>query len=86
MGKYVDGLMLRVPKRNLEAYRRVAKVVEKARPEHGVLALPEGVADQVRRGKLTSFPQSMNLKDDERPPSPQLCISRAPSGIASERR
>jgi uncharacterized protein YbaA (DUF1428 family) len=33
--------------------------------EHGALEYHECVADDVKPGKLTSFPQSVQLKDDE---------------------
>ena len=62
---YIDGFVLPVPKRNLEAYRRMARTSGKVWREHGALAYMEGVADDVKVGKHTSFPQSVKLKPGE---------------------
>ncbi|MBA2351278.1 MAG: DUF1428 domain-containing protein [Betaproteobacteria bacterium] len=63
--QYVDGFVLPVPKENLPAYRRMAQKAGKIWKEHGALAYLECVADDVKPGKLTSFPQSVKLKADE---------------------
>jgi uncharacterized protein YbaA (DUF1428 family) len=65
MGKYVDGFVLPVPKANLEAYRRVAENAGKVWREHGALEYVECVADDVKPGELTSFPQAVKLEPDE---------------------
>ena len=65
MATYVDGFVLPVPKKNLAAYRRIAKLAGKVWREHGALEYIEGVADDVKRGKWTSFPQSVKLKPGE---------------------
>jgi uncharacterized protein YbaA (DUF1428 family) len=62
---YVDGFVVPVPKRNLEAYRRMARTAGKVWREHGALQYIEGVADDVKAGKHTSFPQSVKLKPGE---------------------
>src|SRR5512145_1219084 len=62
---YVDGFVVPVPKRNLEAYRRMARTAGKVWREHGALQYVEGVADDVKAGKHTSFPQSVKLKPGE---------------------
>jgi uncharacterized protein YbaA (DUF1428 family) len=62
---YVDGFVLPVPKKNLPAYRRMAKLGCKVWLEHGALEYVECVADDVKPGKHTSFPQSVKLKADE---------------------
>jgi uncharacterized protein YbaA (DUF1428 family) len=62
---YIDGFVVPVPKRNLEAYRRMARTASKVWREHGALAYMEGVADDVKPGKRTSFPQSVKLKSGE---------------------
>jgi uncharacterized protein YbaA (DUF1428 family) len=62
---YVDGLVLPVPKKNLAAYRRMAQTVGKVWREHGALEYVECVADDVKLGKHTSFPQSVKLKPGE---------------------
>ena len=62
---YVDGFVVPVPKRKLDAYRRMARLAGKVWREHGALAYFEGVADDVKPGKHTSFPQSVKLKAGE---------------------
>ena len=62
---YVDGFLLPVPKKNLAAYRRMARKAGKIWKEHGALEYRECVADDVKPGKVTSFPQSVKLKNNE---------------------
>jgi uncharacterized protein YbaA (DUF1428 family) len=62
---YVDGFVLPVPKANIEAYRRIARKCGKIWKEYGALAYVECAADDVKPGKLTSFPQAVKLKPDE---------------------
>jgi uncharacterized protein YbaA (DUF1428 family) len=62
---YADGFVLPVPKRNLAAYRRMAQLAGKVWREHGALQYVECVADDVKPGKHTSFPQSVKLKRGE---------------------
>lgn len=62
---YVDGFVLPVPKKNLAAYRRMARKAGKVWMEHGALQFRECVAEDVKPGKLTSFPQSVKLKPGE---------------------
>ena len=62
---YVDGFVLPVPKSNVEKYREIATKAGKVWREHGALEYRECVADDVKSGEVTSFPQSVNLKDDE---------------------
>ena len=62
---YVDGFVVPVPKRNLAAYRRMARKAGSVWRDHGALAYTECVADDVKPGKYTSFPQSVKLKPGE---------------------
>src|SRR5688572_24730144 len=62
---YVDGYVLPVPKKKLQAYRRMAEKAAKVWREHGALEYKECVADDVKKGKWTSFPQSVKLKAGE---------------------
>ncbi len=62
---YVDGIVVPVPRKNLAAYRRMARKSGKVWREHGALQYVECVADDVKPGKLTSFPQSVRLKRGE---------------------
>ena len=62
---YVDGFVVPVPTKNLAAYRRMSRKAGEVWREHGALEYRECVADDVKPGKLTSFPQSVKLKPDE---------------------
>ena len=62
---YVDGFVLPVPKKNLAAYRALARMSGKIWMELGALEYVECVADDVQPGKLTSFPQAVQLKRGE---------------------
>eukprot|EP01114_Cavostelium_apophysatum_P001533 TRINITY_DN11330_c0_g1_i1.p1 TRINITY_DN11330_c0_g1~~TRINITY_DN11330_c0_g1_i1.p1 ORF type:complete len:120 (+),score=32.62 TRINITY_DN11330_c0_g1_i1:494-853(+) len=62
---YVDGFVLPLPKANLEQYRELATLSATVWREHGALEYRECIADDVKPGKLTSFPQSVNLQDGE---------------------
>ena len=63
--RYVDGYVLPVPKKNVAAYRRMAQKAGKVWRDHGALEFIECVADDVKPGKHTSFPQSVKLKPAE---------------------
>jgi uncharacterized protein YbaA (DUF1428 family) len=62
---YVDGFVLAVPKKNLKAYRQLSRKAGKLWIEHGALNYRECVADDVKPGKHTSFPQAVKLKPGE---------------------
>lgn len=62
---YVDGFVLPVPKKKIKAYRSMAKKASKVWRDHGALDYMECVADDVKPGKVTSFPQSIKLKAGE---------------------
>ena len=63
--RYVDGFVVPVPKKKLQAYRRMAKAAGKVWREHGALEYIECAADDVKWGKRTSFPRSVKLKPGE---------------------
>ncbi|CAG0902315.1 unnamed protein product [Cyprideis torosa] len=50
---------------NLEAYRQLAEVAASVWREHGALEYIECLADDVPEGEVTSFPMSVQLKEDE---------------------
>jgi uncharacterized protein YbaA (DUF1428 family) len=62
---YVDGFVVPVPKKSLNAYRSMARKAGKVWREHGALEFRECVADDVKAGKWTSFPRSVKLKPRE---------------------
>ncbi len=62
---YTDVFVLPVPQKNKAEYRKLAELGEKVWLEHGALSYVEIEADDVKPGKWTSFPQSVELKEDE---------------------
>lgn len=65
MARYVDGFVLPLPQSNLEAYRAFSEMAGKIWLEYGALEYVECIADDVKPGKLTSFPQAVNLEPGE---------------------
>jgi uncharacterized protein YbaA (DUF1428 family) len=63
--KYVDCFVIPVPKKNFNEYKKIARVFSKVCCEYGALEYTECVADDVKPGKHTSFPQSVKLKAGE---------------------
>jgi uncharacterized protein YbaA (DUF1428 family) len=62
---YIDGFVLAVPSANLDQYKQMAELAGSVWMEHGALQYVEAVADDVQPGKLTSFPQAVQLKEGE---------------------
>lgn len=62
---YVDGFVLPVPKDRIEDYRALAETAGRIWLEYGALEYVECIADDVKSGELTSFPQAVQLRDDE---------------------
>jgi len=65
MAHYVDGFVVPVPKRKIDAYRRIARKAGKIWREHGALEYRECIGDDVPMGKITSFPRSVKVKRGE---------------------
>jgi uncharacterized protein YbaA (DUF1428 family) len=64
-GKYVDSFLIPLPKKNLKKYTAMAKLCGKVWREHGAIDYVECLADDVTKGKVTSFPRSVKLKSGE---------------------
>jgi uncharacterized protein YbaA (DUF1428 family) len=62
---YVDGFVIPVPKKKLGEYKKMAKIAAKVWLDHGAINYVEAMADDVKTGKITSFPQSVKLKKGE---------------------
>lgn len=62
---YIDGFIVPVPKKNVAAYRSMSRKAGKVWREHGALDYRECIADDVKVGKLTSFPRSVKMKANE---------------------
>jgi len=63
--KYVEGFVVPVPKKKLDEYKKLARKFGKIIKEHGAVDYVECVADDVKPGKVTSFPQAVKLKRTE---------------------
>jgi uncharacterized protein YbaA (DUF1428 family) len=63
--KYVDGFVVPVPKNKVDEYRKMARRASKLWREHGALEFRECIAEDVSRGKLTSFPKSVQQGRNE---------------------
>ncbi|MGK9234277.1 DUF1428 family protein [Inquilinus limosus] len=62
---YADGFVLAVPKARLEEYKEMARRAGAVWKEYGALAYVECIGDDVPYGELTSFPRSVQAKEDE---------------------
>ena len=63
--RYVDGYVLPVPKKNLRAYRRLAKNAGRIWREHGALEYREWVGDDLKVKFGVPFPRLVKAKPDE---------------------
>ena len=63
--KYVDGYILPVPKKNLKAYIRMARMGERMWRKHGALDYKECVGDDLKTKWGIPFPRMMKLKPGE---------------------
>ncbi len=62
---YVDGFVIPVPKARLDDYKDMSRKAGALWRELGAREFRECVGDDVKPGKLTSFPQSVDLQDGE---------------------
>ena len=65
MPRYISSFVTPVPKKNLAKYKKIAQRTAKVFRDHGAVSYTECVADDVKPGKITSFPQSVKLKKGE---------------------
>ena len=63
--RYVDGYVLPVPRKNLQAYRRMAEKAGKIWREHGALEYRECAGNDLNVKWGVSFPRRMKLKRGE---------------------
>ena len=62
---YVDGFILAVPEKNIEAYRKMSEDAGKIWMEYGALAYVETLADDVPEGKVTDFYRAVKCEEGE---------------------
>ena len=65
MPNYIDAIVIPVPRDNLETYKRMSAEWGKAHLRHGALYYSDSISDDAQPGKVTSFPQAVQLKDGE---------------------
>ncbi|MEX2301940.1 MAG: DUF1428 domain-containing protein [Bryobacterales bacterium] len=63
--KYVDGYVLPVPVKHLQAYRRMSQKAGKIWREHGALEYRECAGDDLKVKGLASFPKQIKAKRGE---------------------
>lgn len=62
---YVDGFVVPIPKKNIEAYRKIAKIAGKVWRDHGALAYVEAVGDDLDTKFGSTFPKTVKVKPGE---------------------
>ena len=62
---YVDGFVIPVPKKNLAAYRRIARKAAKVWRDHGALEVLECSGEDLQMKFSMSFPKLVKLKRGE---------------------
>jgi uncharacterized protein YbaA (DUF1428 family) len=65
MARYVDGYVLPVPKRKVEAYRRMAQSAGRIWRDHGALEFRECVGDDLNVKMGVPFPRRIKVKPGE---------------------
>jgi uncharacterized protein YbaA (DUF1428 family) len=62
MARYVDGFVLPLPKKNVQAYRRMSQKAGKVWRDHGALEYRECVGDDLKVKGVASFPRLVKTK------------------------
>ena len=65
MARYVDGFLLAVPKRKIEAYRQMSKKAGKVWKDYGALQYVESVGNDLKVKMGVSFTRLIKLKPGE---------------------
>jgi len=65
MARYVDGFVLPIPKKNVQAYRRIAQQAARVWREHGALEYRECVGDDLKVKGVVPFPRLARCKPGE---------------------
>lgn len=65
MPRYVDGYVLPVPKKHIQAYRRIAQKAGRVWRDHGALEVRECVGDDLKVKMGTAFPRLARVKPGE---------------------
>jgi uncharacterized protein YbaA (DUF1428 family) len=65
MARYVDGFVLPVPKKKVQAYRRMAQKAGKVWREHGAVEFRECVGDDLKVKGMVPFTRTVRAKPGE---------------------
>src|SRR5438128_609255 len=65
MSTYIDAIVIPVPREKLDTYKRMSAEWGKAHIRYGALYYSDSISDDAQPGKLTSFPQAVQLKEGE---------------------
>ena len=65
MGRYIDGFIIPIKKKNVKDYLKMAKVGCKVWMEHGALDYYECIGDELKIPYGLTFPKMCKLKSDE---------------------
>jgi uncharacterized protein YbaA (DUF1428 family) len=65
MSHYIDAIVIPVPRARLDTYKCMSKEWGEAHLRHGALYYSDAISDDAQPGKLTSFPQAVQLANDE---------------------
>ena len=62
---YIEAVVIPVPRAKLDTYKRMSEEWGNAHVRHGALYYSDAISDDAQPGKVTSFPQAVQLKEDE---------------------
>lgn len=62
---YIDCFVIPVPRDQLDTYKRMSAEWGDAHLRRGALYYSDAISDDAQPGKVTSFPQAVQLKDGE---------------------
>jgi uncharacterized protein YbaA (DUF1428 family) len=65
MARYVDGFLLPIPKKNVDAYKKIAVKAGKIWREHGALEYRECIGDDLDTKMGVAFPKQLKIKPGE---------------------
>jgi uncharacterized protein YbaA (DUF1428 family) len=65
MARYVDGFVLPVPRKNLEAYKQMARTASKVWRDHGALEYRECIGEDLKVKFGVSFPKLARVRPGE---------------------
>ena len=67
MSHYIDAFVIPVPRASLDTYKRMSTEWGNAHLRHGALYYSDWISDDAQPGKVTSFPQAVQLKESMDP-------------------